>query len=139
MDITHAQVRAGDRPAGASFASRSAVYGGSGAAATAHPFSTVAAMEILKRGGSAADAAVAAAACLGFLEPTGSGLGGDCYALIWDPKLAKLVGLAGCGRSPKALSLETVRSRSKNGLIPAYGAVSASTPGALGARSGERR
>ena len=49
----------------------------------------------------------------------GLGLGGDCYALLWDPKLAKLVGLAGSGRSPKSLSLETVRARSKNGLIPA--------------------
>src|ERR1700677_3208475 len=126
-------VRAGDRPAGASFASRSAALGRSGAAGTSHPLATLTAIETLKRGGSAADAAIAAAACLGFLEPTGSGLGGDCYALLWDPKVAKLVGLAGCGRSPKALSLETVRSRSKNGLIPAYGAVSVSTPGALDA------
>jgi gamma-glutamyltranspeptidase/glutathione hydrolase len=131
MDITHAHVRAGDRPAGASFASRSAVYGGSGAAATAHPFSTVAAMETLKRGGSAADAAVAAAACLGFLEPTGSGLGGDCYALIWDPAVSKVVGLASSGRSPKSLSLETVRGRSPQGLIAPYGAIAVSTPGVL--------
>ncbi|MGD0490965.1 MAG: gamma-glutamyltransferase family protein [Steroidobacteraceae bacterium] len=124
-------VRAGDRPAGASFASRSAVYGRSGAAGTAHPYATLTAIEILKRGGSAADAAVAAAACLGFLEPTGSGLGGDCYALIWDPKLTKLVGLAGSGRSPKSLSLDTVRSRSPHGLIAPYGAIAVSTPGVL--------
>jgi gamma-glutamyltranspeptidase / glutathione hydrolase len=124
-------VRAGDRPAGASFASRSAVYGCSGAAGTAHPYSTLTAIEILKRGGSAADAAVAAAACLGFLEPTGSGLGGDCYALIWDPKISKLVGLAGSGRSPKSLSLDTVRSRSPRGSIAPYGAIAVSTPGVL--------
>jgi gamma-glutamyltranspeptidase / glutathione hydrolase len=124
-------VRAGDRPSGASFASRSAVYGCAGAAGTAHPGSTLTAIEILKRGGSAADAAVAAAACLGFLEPTGSGLGGDCYALIWDPKLSKLVGLAGSGRSPKALSPDTVRSRSPHGLIAPYGAIAVSTPGVL--------
>ena len=89
MNITRYDVRAGDRPAGASFASRSAVYGCSGAAGTAHPYSTLTAIDILKGGGSAADAAVAAAACLGFLEPTGSGLGGDCYALIWDPRVSK--------------------------------------------------
>lgn len=126
-------VRAGDRPAGASFASRSPVLGCSGAAATAHPFATLTAVEVLKRGGSAADAAVAAGACLGFLEPTGSGLGGDCYALVWDPEAARVVGLAGSGRSPRSLSLETVRARSKQGVIPAYGAISVSTPGALDA------
>jgi len=126
-------VRGGDRPSGASFASRSFALGRSGAAGTAHPLATLTAIETLKRGGSAVDAAVAAAACLGFLEPTGSGLGGDCFALLWDPKLAKVMGLAGSGRSPQALSLETVRERAQQGLIPAYGAVSVSTPGALDA------
>jgi len=126
-------VHAGDRPSGASFASRSAAMGCSGAAGTAHPLATLTAIETLKRGGSAIDAAVAANACLGFLEPTSSGLGGDCYAMVWDPKLAKVVGLAGSGRSPKSLSLETVRSRARNGVIPAHGAISVSTPGALDA------
>jgi gamma-glutamyltranspeptidase/glutathione hydrolase len=126
-------VRAGDRPAGASFASRSAALGRSGAAGTAHPLATLTAIETLKRGGSAADAAIAAAACLGFLEPTGSGLGGDCYVLLWDPKRRKLDGLAGSGRSPRSLSLDMVRSRASGGVIPAYGAISVSTPGALDA------
>jgi gamma-glutamyltranspeptidase/glutathione hydrolase len=126
-------VHAGDRPSGASFASRSAAMGRSGAAGTAHPLATLTAIEMLKRGGSAADAAVAANACLGFLEPTSCGLGGDCYAMIWDPKLSKVVGLAGSGRSPKSLSLETVRQRAVNGVIPKFGAVSISTPGALDA------
>jgi gamma-glutamyltranspeptidase/glutathione hydrolase len=133
MNITRYDVRAGDRPAGASFASRSAVYGCAGAAATAHPHATSTAIDVLKRGGSAADAAVAAAACLGFLEPTGSGLGGDCYALIWDPAVSKVEGLAGSGRSPLSLSLEAVRSRSPHGLIAPYGAIAVSTPGALDA------
>ncbi len=133
MNIRREDVRAGDRPAGASFASRSAVYGCSGAAGTAHPYATLAAIDILKRGGSAADAAVAAAACLGFLEPTGSGLGGDCYALIWNPGISKLEGLAGSGRSPRSLSLDTVRSRSPHGLIAPFGAIAVSTPGALDA------
>ncbi len=126
-------VHAGDRPSGASFASRSAAMGRSGAAGTAHPLATLTAIEMLRRGGSAADAAVAANACLGFLEPTSCGLGGDCYAMIWDPKLNKVVGLAGSGRSPKSLSLETVRQRAVNGVIPKFGAVSISTPGALDA------
>ncbi len=126
-------VHAGDRPSGASFASRSAALGRSGAAATAHPLATLTAIETLKRGGSAVDAAVAANACLGFLEPTGCGLGGDCFAMVWDPGLAKLVGLAGAGRSPGGLSLETVRARAKHGLIPAFGAIAVSTPGALDA------
>src|SRR6201992_3240236 len=100
-------VHAGDRISGASFATRSAAMGLSGAAGTAHPLATLAAIETLKRGGSAADAAVAANACLGFLEPTSSGLGGDCFVLAWDPKLSKVVGLAGSGRSPQNLTLET--------------------------------
>jgi gamma-glutamyltranspeptidase / glutathione hydrolase len=126
-------VHAGDRISGASFASRSAVMGCSGAAGTAHPLATLAAIETLKRGGSAVDAAIAANACLGFLEPTSSGIGGDCYAMIWDPKLSKVVSLAGSGRSPKSLTLETARARAKNGVLPALGAISVSTPGALDA------
>ena len=124
-------VHAGDRPSGASFASRSAAMGCSGAAGTAHPIATLTAIEILKRGGSAADAAIAANACLGFLEPTSCGLGGDCYAMVWDPKLNKVVGLAGSGKSPRSLTLETVRSRAVNGVIPKLGAIAVSTPGAL--------
>jgi gamma-glutamyltranspeptidase / glutathione hydrolase len=126
-------VHAGDRVSGASFASRSAAMGCSGAAGTAHPIATLTAIEILKRGGSAIDAAIAANACLGFLEPTSSGIGGDCYAMIWDPKLSKVVGLAGSGRSPKSLTLETARARAKNGVLPSLGAITVSTPGALDA------
>jgi gamma-glutamyltranspeptidase/glutathione hydrolase len=133
MKFERPDVHAGDRPAGASFASRSAAYGCSGAAGSAHPLATLAAIETLKRGGSAVDAAIAANACLGFLEPTSAGLGGDCFAMIWDPKLNKVVSLAGSGRSPKSLTLETVRARAKNGAIPPLGAVSISTPGALDA------
>jgi gamma-glutamyltranspeptidase/glutathione hydrolase len=124
-------VHAGDRPSGASFASRSAALGCSGAAGTAHPLATQAAIEMLKRGGSAADAAIAANALLGFVEPVSSGLGGDCFAFVWDPKAGKLEGMASSGRSPKLLSLATVRSRAKDGVLPKLGAVTVSTPGAL--------
>jgi gamma-glutamyltranspeptidase / glutathione hydrolase len=123
----------GDRPVGASFASRTAVYGMSGAAGTAHPMATQAGIEILKRGGSAADAAVAINACLGFLEPTSNGIGGDCYVLMWDPAQRKVVGLAGSGASPRALTLATARSRARNGALPPLGAVSVSVPGTVDA------
>jgi gamma-glutamyltranspeptidase/glutathione hydrolase len=126
-------VHAGDRIVGASFASRSAVYGTSGAAGSAHPLATQTGIEILKRGGSAIDAAVAMNACLGFLEPTSCGIGGDCFVMLWDPKQGKVVGLAGSGKSPRKLTLETVRSRAKNGVLPPLGAVTVSTPGALDA------
>ena len=125
-------VHAGDRPAGASFTTRSPALGCSGAAGTAHPLATQTAIEILKRGGSAVDAAVAANAVLGFVEPTSCGLGGDCFAFVWDPKTKKLQSMASSGRSPKALTLATARQRAMNGVLPKYGAVSVSTPGALG-------
>src|SRR5260221_8357253 len=112
-------VHAGDRPVGASFASRTAVYGLSGAVGTAHPLATQAGIDILKRGGSAVDAAIAVNACLGFLEPTSSGIGGDCFAMLWDPRLRKVVGIAGSGASPRALSLGAVRSRAQKGSLTA--------------------
>jgi gamma-glutamyltranspeptidase/glutathione hydrolase len=124
-------VHAGDRPVGASFATRSAVYGINGAAGSAQPLATLAAIDTLKKGGSAVDAAIAMNACLGFLEPTSSGLGGDCFAMIWDPKAKKVMGLAGSGGSPRALTLEIARSRARNGALPPLGAIAVSVPGAL--------
>src|SRR3954468_1929563 len=126
-------VQSGDRVDGATFASRSAVWGVHGAAATAQPLATLAAIEILKAGGSAVDAAIAANACLGFLEPTANGIGGGCFAMLWDPKTKQVVGINGSGRSPANLSLETVRSRAKKGLVPGYGAVAVSVPGCVDA------
>src|SRR5262245_28893245 len=122
-------VSVGDRVDGATFASRSAVWGVHGAAATAHPLATLAAIDILRAGGSAVDAAITANSCLGFLEPTANGIGGDCFVMLWDTKERKVVGLNGSGRSPANLSLGTVRSRAKNGLIPTSGAISVSVPG----------
>ncbi|SOB80911.1 gamma-glutamyltranspeptidase / glutathione hydrolase [Sphingomonas guangdongensis] len=126
-------VHAGDRPVGASFATRTAAYGLNGACATAHPLATQAGIDILRRGGSAADAAIAVNACLGLLEPTSCGIGGDAYAMLWDPKARKVVGLASSGRSPRALSLEIARSRARNGFLPPLGAVTVSVPGAVDA------
>src|SRR5262245_36964338 len=128
-NLNRPDVRAGDRVDGATFASRSAVWGVHGAAATSHPLATLAAIDTLKAGGSAVDAAITANSCLGFLEPTANGIGGDCFAMLWDTKERKVVGLNGSGRSPANLSLGTVRSRAKNGLIPTSGAISVSVPG----------
>ena len=133
LKFTRRDVHAGDRVTGASFASRTAVYGTSGAAGTAHPLATQTGIEILKRGGSAIDAAVAMNACLGFLEPTSSGIGGDCFVMLWDPKQGKVVGLAGSGGSPRKLTLEIARARAKNGSLPPVGAIPVSTPGAVDA------
>jgi gamma-glutamyltranspeptidase/glutathione hydrolase len=102
--------------------------------ATAHPLATLAAIEILKAGGSAVDAAVCANAILGFGEPISCGIGGDCFALLWDPKQRKVLGLNGSGRSPKGLSLAEQRRRANaKGLINSLGAVSVSVPGAVDA------
>jgi len=127
-------VHGGDRIDGATWAGRSTVWGLHGAAATAHPLATQAAIDILKAGGSAVDAAIAANAVLGYGEPISCGVGGDCFVMLWDPKTKKVVGLNGSGRSPRGLSLETVRSRATDkGMIPSYGAISVSVPGAVDA------
>lgn len=128
-----AQTMGGDRITGKSFASRSVVWGRKGAAATAHPIATLIGIEILKAGGSAIDAAIAINAALGFLEPVGCGIGGDAFCMMFDPKLGKVIGFNGSGRSPRNMSLEWVRSRAKNGYIPSYGVPSISVPGAVDA------
>ena len=129
MTLPH--LRSGDRIAGAAFAGRSVVWGARGAAATAHPLATLAAIDLLRAGGSAVDAAIGANACLGLLEPTACGIGGDVFALLWDPARQAVAGLNGSGRSPRGLSLETQRQRAAPGGIAPVGAVSVSVPGAV--------
>lgn len=99
------QIGAGGRPVGANW-SRSPVFAEHGIAATAHPLATQIALDILKEGGSAVDAAIAANAALGLMEPTGNGIGGDLFAIIYDPKTAKLYGINGSGRSPRGQTLD---------------------------------
>lgn len=136
---TGAPVRNGDRVAGPNFATRSPVYATNGAAATAHPLATQVAIDTLKRGGSAVDAAIAANAALGFLEPTGNGIGGDLFALIWDPVTKKLYGINGSGRAPMGMSLEQRRTREAAintgtpGKRPSFGSVTVTVPGAVDA------
>jgi gamma-glutamyltranspeptidase/glutathione hydrolase len=99
-------ILAQDRITGRDFATRSEVIARNGMAATSQPLATQAALDILKKGGNAIDAAIAANAVLGVVEPTGSGIGGDLFALIWSADRGKLYGLNASGRSPRSLKLE---------------------------------
>lgn len=121
---------AGDRVTGKMFAGRSEVIAQNGMAATSQPLATMAAIDILKKGGSAVDAAIAANAVLALTEPTGCGLGGDLFAIIWDSKSAKLHGLNGSGRSPKSLTLEEFQKRGLK-KIPSFGVLPISVPGCI--------
>ena len=126
----YANVFAQDRITGKNFATRSEVIAQHGMAATSHPLATQVAIDILKKGGSAVDAAIAANACLGLMEPVSNGIGGDIFAIVWDAKLQKLHGLNGSGRSPKSLTLDYFL---ENGYkeIPYYGPLPVSVPGCV--------
>jgi gamma-glutamyltranspeptidase / glutathione hydrolase len=125
-----------DRITGAKFATRSEVIATHGMAATAQPLATQIAIEVLKRGGSAVDAAIAANATLGLMEPVSCGIGGDLFAIIWDAKTRRLYGINGSGRSPKGLTLEQLKTElGKIGAktIPKYGLLPISVPGTVDA------
>jgi gamma-glutamyltranspeptidase/glutathione hydrolase len=119
-----------DRITGRDFATRSEVIAQNGMAATSHPLATQAAIDILKRGGNAIDAAIAANAVLGVVEPTGSGIGGDLFAIIWSSEKEKLYGLNASGRSPRSLTLEHLKNMGLE-KIPAYGPLPVSVPGCV--------
>jgi len=119
-----------DRPTAGGLTTRSEVFAQHGMAATSHPLATQAAIDILKQGGSAADAAIAANACLGLMEPTGSGLGGDLFALVWDAKSKRLHGLNASGRSPYSLTLEEFQKRGLTN-VPSYGPLPCTVPGCV--------
>jgi gamma-glutamyltranspeptidase / glutathione hydrolase len=118
-----------DRIEGRAFATRSEVWARNGAVATSHPLATGVALELLRRGGSAVDAAIGANAALALMEPTGAGLGGDLFALIWSARERRLHGLNASGRSPFGLSLEELRRRGPE--IPAAGPLPVSVPGCM--------
>ena len=119
-----------DRVTGKEFATRSEVLAQNGMAATSQPLATQAALEVLRRGGNAIDAAIAANAVLGVVEPTGCGIGGDLFALIWSAEKGKLYGLNASGRSPRSLKLDYFRN---NGFksIPSTGPLPVSVPGCV--------
>jgi gamma-glutamyltranspeptidase/glutathione hydrolase len=109
-------------------ATRSVVYARHGMVCAAQPLAVQAGLEMLKAGGTAADAAIAMDACLGLMEPTSCGLGGDLFAILWDPKAQKMVGLNGSGRAPLALTIDKVPA-DKDGTIPLYTPYSWTVPG----------
>ena len=109
---------------------RSAVMSTEAMAATSQPLATQVALDILKAGGNAIDAAIAANAVLGLMEPTGCGIGGDLFAIVWDAEKNELSGLNGSGRSPKLLTLEHFREQQLS-EVPYLGPLSVSVPGAV--------
>lgn len=119
-----------DRIAGRDFATRSEVIAVNGMAATSHPLATQTALDILKKGGNAIDAAIAANAVLGVVEPVSCGIGGDLFALIWSAEKGKLYGLNASGRSPRSLKLDYFRDNGYE-FIPSYGPLSVSVPGCV--------
>jgi len=129
-----AQSLAYDRVTGQEFASRSEVIATQAMAATSQPLATQIALDVMKQGGNAIDAAIAANAALGLMEPTGSGIGGDLYAIVWSAKDKKLFGLNASGRSPKGLTLEQLQAEVKKlgrTDIPPLGMLPISVPGAV--------
>ncbi len=133
-----AEIKAGpgDRmPAGRPIGTRSTTIAPNGAAATAHPLATQTALDVLKKGGSAMDAAIAANAMLGLVEPTGNGIGGDLFAIVWDPKTKKLYGYDGSGRSPRGETLAGIQATAKKfgdgETIPPHGSAPVTVPGTV--------
>lgn len=119
-----------DRITGKTFATRSAVIAANGMVATSHPLATQIGIDILKQGGNAIDAAIAANAALGLMEPTGNGIGGDLFAIVWDAKTQQLYGLNASGRSPAKLSLDYFKTNQMT-KIPAYGPLPVTVPGCV--------
>ncbi|MEP7251197.1 MAG: gamma-glutamyltransferase [Ginsengibacter sp.] len=119
-----------DRMSGKSFATRSVVMAQHGMAATSHPLATQAALDILKKGGTAVDAAIAANAVLGVTDMEMNGMGGDLFAIVYDAKTKKLYGLNASGRSPYSLSLDVLKKDGAN-EIPINGPLAVSVPGCV--------
>jgi len=121
--------QAQDRVTGYNFATRSEVIAQNGMVCTSHPLATQIGLDILKKGGTAIDAAIAANAALGLMEPTGCGIGGDLFAIVWDAETEQLYGLNSSGPSPKNLTLDYFKEKGMR-RIPSYGPLPVSVPGA---------
>ncbi len=138
-----AGISRGDRYSGPTWASRSPVLAQHGMAATDQPLATQIAIDILKKGGSAVDGAIAANAALGLMEPVQNGIGGDAFAIVWDPKTKQLYGYSGSGPSPKGRDLAKMTEEikavyAKAGLpyrahIPSFGSLPVTVPGTVDA------
>ncbi|GIW87790.1 MAG: gamma-glutamyltranspeptidase [Isosphaeraceae bacterium] len=130
LGYTAAHLFGHDRPAGPLHKSRSAVLARQGMAATSQPLATEAALAVLRAGGSAVDAAIAANAVLGVVEPMSCGLGGDLFAIVWDAQTRRLYGLNASGAAPARATIAEFRRRGLD-RIPTYGPLSWSVPGCV--------
>ena len=119
-----------DRVTGEVFASRSEVIAANGMVATSHPLATQIGLDILKQGGNAIDAAIASNIALGLMEPTGNGIGGDLFVIIWDAKTKKLFGLNASGPAPENISIDYFK-RNNLTKIPPYGPLPVTVPGVV--------
>ena len=121
---------AGDRLTGRLAATRSEVIACNGMVAASQPLAAQVGIDILKKGGSAVDAAIAVNAALGLMEPSGAGIGGDLFAIVWDSKSGKLYGLNSSGPAPAALSLAYFKEK---GIykIPETGPLPWTVPGCV--------
>lgn len=122
--------QAQDRVTGRNFATRSEVIAPNAMACTSQPLATQVALDIMKQGGTAIDAAIAANATLGLMEPTGCGIGGDLFAIVWDAESEQLYGLNASGRSPQSLNLEYFLQEGYD-KIPPLGPLPVSVPGCV--------
>ncbi|MCH7733457.1 MAG: gamma-glutamyltransferase [Candidatus Marinimicrobia bacterium] len=130
LTLNYTVTQAQDRITGRHFATRSEIIAKNGMVATSHPLATQIGLNILINGGNAIDAAIAANAALGLMEPTGSGIGGDLFAIIWSAKDKKLYGLNASGRSPEKLNLKYFTDRGMT-KIPPYGPLPVTVPGCV--------
>ncbi len=111
---------------------RSAVYAANGLCATSHPIAAQVAVEVLKSGGNAVDAAIAGAVLLGIAEPQSTGIGGDCFVLVKPPGSEDIIALNGSGRAPAGFDTEALRAKGLT-AIPLYGIEAVTLPGAVDA------
>src|SRR5262245_40080133 len=109
---------------------RSVVTASHGMVATSQPLAVQAGIDVLKAGGNAADAAIAADAMLGLVEPMSCGIGGDLFVMYWDAKTSKLYGLNASGRSPYAINRDIFKQMELK-EIPLNGPLSWSVPGCV--------
>jgi gamma-glutamyltranspeptidase/glutathione hydrolase len=125
-----ANVFAQSRRSGMPWTTRSEVIAQQGMVCSSHPLATQVGIDILKKGGTAVDAAIAVNACLGLMEPTGCGVGGDLFAIVWDATTQKLYGLNASGKAPKSININTLKQK---GLaqMPSYGPIPVSVPGCV--------
>jgi len=119
-----------DRILGKDFATRSEVIATNGMAATSHPLATQTAIDVLKDGGNAIDAAIAANAVLGLVEPTGCGIGGDLFAIVWIEDDKKLYGLNSSGPAAQDMTIKKLKAMGID-KIPPFGPLPVTVPGAV--------